>query len=142
MFFLIFVVFLLIGGLVTLIGVLNFTQPVPLWPFSLWHIPLSLGACLVAAFLFGAILFYVVSVLSAMGDRREIKTLRQKVLSLQEQIAAISTTSPPSASKKVEDSLSSAETGPMIPVSGTVNAPQPEGRISTSPLSPLQNFRQ
>lgn len=142
MFFLILVVFLLIGGLVVLIAVLNLT-PVQLGLFSLWHSPpLPLGVCLAAAFLFGAILLYLVSVLSAMGDRREIKTLREKVLSLQEQIAGMSATNSSSAQQTVDDGLSSADTGPMLPVPGVVNTPQPEGRLSTSPLSPLQNFRQ
>lgn len=142
MFVPILVVFLLLGGLVTLIAVLNLTQSVQLDLFF-WSISaLPVGVWLIAAFLFGAIALYLVSVLSAVGDRRQIKALRQQVLSLEGQMKAMSQTSLPSARQTSKDGLSSANTGPMITMPGVMNTPHPDGRIPSSPLPPLQHFRQ
>ena len=142
MFFPILVVFLLLGGLVTLIAVQNLTQSVQLDLFF-WSTPaLPVGVWLIAAFLLGAVALYLVSVLSAVGDRREIKALRQQALALEGQMKTISQTSSPSARQTPEDGLSSANTGPMIAMPGVMNTPQPDGRIPSSPLPPLQHFRQ
>ena len=142
MFFLILVIFVLIGGLVLLVAVLNVTQSVQLDLF-LWQTPnLPIGLWLMVAFLLGAIALYLVSVFSAVRDRREIKALQQKVLTLEEKIVTMSQTSSSSATPKQEDSLSSANTGPMVAMPDVVNTPQPEGRLPSSPLPPLQHFHQ
>ena len=135
---LILIVFLLIGGLVTFIAVLNITSPVHLNLF-LWQTPdLPFGAWLIASFLCGAIVLYLVSVLSALGDRRNIKVLQKQVLALQAQITAMSQASSSSAVQTAGEGLSSAGGAPMMPMPDVMNTPPPEGRI---PSSPLQQFQ-
>lgn len=131
MLFVILLVLLLIGGGVTFIAMQNLTQPVHLVLFS-WQTPnIPLGVCLVIAFLLGAILIYVVAVLSAASDRNAMKVLLLRVSELEEQVPQLKkTSSTPSGDL-------SKSTGPLMPMPG-VNAPLP-GRLSTSPL---QNFRQ
>jgi uncharacterized integral membrane protein len=142
---LIFIVFLLIGGLVSLIAVQNLT-PVQLDVFS-WHVAsLPFGAWLIAAFLCGAIALYLISVLSALGDWRKMGALKKQVYALEEQIKAMTHASPSAAAQTQEDELSSADTGPMVSVSsgvvgGTMTTSQSEDRSPSSPLSPLQNLR-
>jgi uncharacterized integral membrane protein len=141
MFLLIFVVFLLIGGLVTFVAVQNLTPVVHL-SVLLWHPPdVSVGVWLIVAFLCGAVVLYLVSLLSALGDRWRMKALRKQVLALEERIAAMSQMSSSSSEQTAEDRLSSADTGPMIATPGVMNTPPPDSHIQ-SPLSPLQNFRQ
>ena len=141
-FFLILFVFLLIGGLVTFIGVQNLALWIHLDVF-LWRTSdLPVGVWLVAAFLCGAVALYLVAVLAALGDRRKMKTLRRQVLTLQEQVTAVSQTGSSATVQTESDRLSLADTGPMISVPGVVSTPQPGGRIPSSPLSPVQNFRQ
>jgi uncharacterized integral membrane protein len=140
-FFLIIVVFLLIAGGLTLIAAQNLSLSVHLTLFS-WQTPdLPIGVWLIAAFLLGAIVLYLVSVSSAMHDRRALKTLRQQVLTLEGQISSISAINPSSAGQMVDDRVSTANTGPMAPVPG-VNTLQAGGRVPTSPLPPMQQFRQ
>ncbi len=142
MFWLIFVVFLLIGGLVTFVAVQNLAPVVHLSVF-LWHTPdLPVGAWLIAAFLFGAVLLYLVSVFSALGDRRRMKAVHKQVRALEERIMAMSQTSSSSSELSPDDELSSADTGPMMAMPDVVNTPQPDGGVRPLPLSPLQNFRQ
>ena len=137
MILLILVVFLLIGGLVTFVAALNLTQSVHLNLF-LWQTPdWPFGLCLLASFLCGAIVLYLVSALSALRDRRSIKALQKRVHALEAQVTAMSQTSASSTGQTVGEGLSSAGNGPMVPMPGVVNTPQPEGRM---PSSPLQQF--
>ena len=64
-------------------------------PLSLiiWQPHLSLGLLLLLAFVLGAVILYIVSVVSAWQDTRELKRLRVRVAQL-EQAAADATTSP------------------------------------------------
>jgi uncharacterized integral membrane protein len=140
--FLIFVVILLIGGLVAYIAVQNLTLPVQLDLFS-WNIrDFPLGVWLVAAFLCGAIVLYLVSMLSALEDRHKMKVLRKRVVALEEQVAAMTQTSSPSIGQTPEGKLTSVDAVPRMPMPGVMNTPQPDGHIPSAPLSPLQNFRQ
>jgi uncharacterized integral membrane protein len=139
--FLILGVFLLLGGLVTLIAAQNLTLLVHLNLF-LWHTPdLPIGVWFAGAFVFGAIVLYFTSVVSAVGDRREIKALRQEVRTLKEKNVPVSA---PSTEQAVVERLSSAGTGPLLPMSGAMKAPlpMPSSRIPTSPLPPQQDFPQ
>jgi uncharacterized integral membrane protein len=141
-FSLILVVILLIGGLVTFIAVQNLTPLVHL-NLLFWQTPdLPLGIWLIAAFLCGAIVLYLVTMLSALGDRHKMKVLRKRVLALEEQVTAMTQTSSSSAEQTPEGRLSAADTPPMMPMPGVMNTPQPDGRVPSAPLSPLQNFRQ
>jgi uncharacterized integral membrane protein len=135
--FLILVVFLLIGGLMAIIAVLNITQPIPLDLFF-WKIPdLPFGLYLGASFLCGAIVLYLVSVFSALRDRRNIKALQKQVHALEAQITSMSQASSPSADQVAGEGLSSADKKAMMPMPGVMSTPPPEGRM---PSSPLQQF--
>jgi uncharacterized integral membrane protein len=49
-----------------------------------WHAPaLPLGVLLLLSFVLGALLLYIVTLLSAMRDRRELRTLRKRVTELE-----------------------------------------------------------
>ena len=141
MFFLIIVVFLLLGGVLALIATQNISLSVHLSLFSLQTPDLPIGVWLIAAFLLGAIALYLVSVFSAMSDRHTLKVLRQQVLTLEEQITTMQSTNPLSAGQMASDRLSTASTGPLVPMPGA-NTLQPGGRVPTSPLPPMQQFRQ
>lgn len=83
MIYLILLVFVLVSGALALLALENFLTEVPITLFS-WRIPhFSLGLMLVAAFLLGAIFLYIVSALSALQDRRELKKLRKRVTELE-----------------------------------------------------------
>ena len=86
MIYLVLIVFILVGSAVAVLALENIPTEVQLTLF-IWHIPhLPLGVLLVVAFLLGALLLYVVSTLSALQERREVKKLRARVTEL-EQIA-------------------------------------------------------
>jgi uncharacterized integral membrane protein len=93
MIYLVLIVFVLVGSAMALLALQNVPTEVQLTLF-IWHVPrFPLGVLLVAAFLLGALLLYVVSTLSALQERREVKKLRARVAEL-EQIAAKSPGSP------------------------------------------------
>jgi uncharacterized integral membrane protein len=136
MFFLILIVFLLIGGMLTIVAVQNIALSVHLSFFS-WQTPnFPVGMWLIAAFLLGAIVLYLASVVSAISDRRELKLLRQQVLLRDQQIAAMRLIS----GSPGDISTATTRPGPFAPLAGA-NMSQAEGRIPTSPLSPTQKFR-
>ena len=87
MIYLVLIVFILVGSTVAVLTLENIPTEVQLSLF-IWHIPhLPLGVLLVVAFLLGALLLYVVSTLSALQERREVRKLRARVAEL-EQITA------------------------------------------------------
>jgi uncharacterized integral membrane protein len=87
MIYLVLIVFVLVGSAMAVLALENVPTEVQLTLF-IWHIPrFPLGGLLVAAFLLGALLLYVISTLSALQERREVKKLRARVAEL-EQIAA------------------------------------------------------
>jgi uncharacterized integral membrane protein len=84
MFFVIFVLFLIFAGVLTVITVQNLDTPVMLAMFT-WHTPsLPLGLVVVFSFVLGALLLYVVSLLSAWREGRQIKQLRQRIAQLEQ----------------------------------------------------------
>lgn len=139
----ILVVILLSGGLVTYVAVHNLTPPVQLDLF-VWHIGnLPLGVWLIGAFLCGAIVLYLVSMLAGLEDRHKIKVLRKRVRALEEQVAAMTQTSSSSSERPTSGGgLSKIDTAPMMALPSVMNTPPPDGRIPSAPLSQLQNFRQ
>ena len=83
MVYIILLIFVLVGGSLTLLMLQNSTEV----HFSLfgWQIPdLPLGVLLLAAFLLGAFLLYVVAVASAWQDRRVLKQLRTRIAELEQ----------------------------------------------------------
>jgi uncharacterized integral membrane protein len=87
MIYLVLIVFLLVGSAVAVLALQNFQTEAPLILFT-WHLPhFPLGALLAAAFGLGALLLYVVSALSALQERREVKKLRVRVTELEQIVA-------------------------------------------------------
>lgn len=117
MLYIILVLFLLVGGALTVLTIQNFSNPTHLMLFA-WLTPaLPVGLLVLFAFLLGALLLYLVSVLSAWRDKREISRLNKRVEGLEQQFAArVPSTSPP------------VQTPPMVPMPGMPAPPtQSEG---------------
>ena len=86
MFFLVLLLFLLVCGGLAVLTIFNFATQVHL-VFMSWHSPdLPIGMWMLITFFVGALLLYLVSIVSAWADRREIKKLRKRNLALQQQI--------------------------------------------------------
>ncbi len=86
MLYLVLLVFVLIGGILTVITIENLLTPVHLVLFT-WQTPtLPLGLLLLIFFLVGALLLYLVSFLSALSDKREMTSLRKRVTQLEQQV--------------------------------------------------------
>jgi uncharacterized integral membrane protein len=83
----ILVLFILVGGALAVLAYENFatlTIEVHLALFG-WHAPaLPLGVWLLLACLLGALLLYIVTVLSALRDRRQMVKLRRRVAELEQ----------------------------------------------------------
>ena len=113
MLYLILVLFLLVGTALTGIIIQNLsTQQAHINVFS-WHTPdLPVGLLVLLAFLLGALLLYIVSILSALRDYSEMRQLRKRVAALEQQIAAnVQQTPPPTTS------------GPTMPMPGMPSGP-------------------
>jgi len=87
----ILVLFVLVGGALAVLAYENFaalTTEVHLTLFG-WHAPaLPLGAWLLLACLLGALPLYIVTVLSALRDRRQMAKLRRRVAELEQLLNA------------------------------------------------------
>ena len=131
----ILILFLLICGGLAIVTALNLSTQVHLSLFT-WQTPdLPVGFWVMAAFFLGALLLYLVSVASALGDRREIKTLRKRIAEL-EQLPASASKIPMSTSPMPGTSGQQAQmykSGPLMPMPGS---PPPNSDL------PPQNFRQ
>lgn len=81
------IIFVLVGGALAVLAFENFatlTIEVHVKVFG-WHAPaLPLGVLVLLAFLLGALLLYIVSVLSAWKDRRQLARLRRRVAELEQ----------------------------------------------------------
>ena len=87
MIYLVLIVFVLVSSAVAVLALQNFPTEVPLILFT-WHLPrFPLGALLAIAFGLGALLLYVISALSALQERREVKKLRVRVAELEQIVA-------------------------------------------------------
>jgi uncharacterized integral membrane protein len=94
-FFLFLVVFLIVGGALTVVTVQNLSTPVQLILFG-WQTPvIPVGLLVFLAFLLGALLLYLVAFLAARHDRREIKQLRQRVKELEHEKQQVAYNVPP-----------------------------------------------
>lgn len=88
MLYLILVLLLLVASAVTWITIDNLSSHLVLEVFIWQTPPLPVGLLILLAFLLGALLLYIVSVLSAVGDYYEMRQLRKRVAALEQQIAA------------------------------------------------------
>ncbi len=81
------IIFVLAGGMLAVLAYENFATmaiEVHLRVFG-WHAPaLPLGVVLLLACLLGALLLYIVTVLSAWRDRRQLAKLRKRVAELEQ----------------------------------------------------------
>jgi uncharacterized integral membrane protein len=81
------IIFVLAGGLLAVLAYENFATlaiEVHLRVFG-WHAPaLPLGVVVLFAYLLGAVLLYIVTVLSAWRDRRQLAKLRRRVAELEQ----------------------------------------------------------
>jgi uncharacterized integral membrane protein len=81
------IIFVLAGGLLAVLAYENFATlaiEVHLRVFG-WHAPvLPLGVVMLLACLLGAVLLYIVTVLSAWRDRRQLAKLRRRVAELEQ----------------------------------------------------------
>lgn len=85
MFYLILLLFLLAGGIFTVITVQNLMTPVRLILFG-WQTPvMPVGLLVFSAFLLGALLLFLVAFLSAWSDKRELKELHARIRELEQQ---------------------------------------------------------
>jgi uncharacterized integral membrane protein len=86
MFFLVLLVLVLFGGALVVLVIENlpvFVTAAPL-SFFVWQTPpLPMGSWLLISCVFGAVVLYVVSVKTAVQERRELRRLRQHVAELE-----------------------------------------------------------
>jgi uncharacterized integral membrane protein len=84
--YLILVIFVLAGGVIAVLAFENFSTLLTELHLVLfgWHAPaLSLGGLLLLSCMFGGLLLYVVTLLSAARERRELRRLRKRVAELE-----------------------------------------------------------
>ncbi len=83
----ILIIFVLVGGVLAVLAfenVATLTIEVHVKVFG-WHAPaLPLGLLVLLAFLLGALLLYIVTVLSAWKDRRQLARLHRRVAELEQ----------------------------------------------------------
>ncbi len=117
MFYIILLLFALVGSALVVLTIENLTTPVQFMVFT-WQSPnVGLGLVVLFAFILGALLLYVVSALSALRDRGEKRRLRKRVSELEQQLAAIT---PVTAQPVVQDQT------PIVPLPmpGVITPPQ------------------
>lgn len=84
-FYLVLVLIVLVGGVLTLVAVQNLGNPIQL-EVLIWQSPaIPVGFLLLGVFILGAFLLYLASVGSATSDREQIKKLRKRVKELEQQ---------------------------------------------------------
>ena len=88
----ILIIFVLVGGVLAVLAFENFatlTIEIHVKVFG-WHAPaLPLGLLVLLMFLSGALLLYIVTVLSAWKDRRQLARLRRRVEELEQAHAQV-----------------------------------------------------
>lgn len=89
MFLLILLIFVLVGGAVVAISVLNITNQVQLSLYTMVTPYVPLGVLLLASFILGALLLYLFAVASARKERKELQGLRQRVSELEQASARV-----------------------------------------------------
>lgn len=84
MFLLILLIFVLVGGAMVVVSLLNISNQVQLSLYTMVTPYLPLGLLLLGSFILGAFLLYLFAVASARKERRELKKLRQRVKELEQ----------------------------------------------------------
>lgn len=88
MFIIILLLFVLVGGALTVLTVLNLVNQAHLSLFGL-AFDTPVGLLILGAFVLGGLFLYIVGVLSALHDYREIRRLRMRVAELERQVASV-----------------------------------------------------
>lgn len=114
MFFLILLIFLLVGGAVVAVSVLNVTNQVQLSLYTMVTPYLPLGVLLLACFILGALLMYLFAGAAARKERKEMRQLRQRVTELEQASARV-------------------PSGKLSSPSGNVPPGAPQGRAAMPP---------
>ena len=83
MFYLILVLFVIVGSALTVLTVQNLVTSVQLTLFGLKTPGIAPGLLIFLSFLSGALFLYLVAIISARHDRRRMKRLRQRVKELE-----------------------------------------------------------
>jgi uncharacterized integral membrane protein len=96
-FYLILVLFVIVGSALTVLTVQNLATSVPLTLFGLKTPGIPPGLLIFLAFLSGALLLYLVALVSARHDQRRIKKLRQRVKELEQEKLQAKAQQPPMA---------------------------------------------
>ena len=118
MFYVILLIFALVGSALVVLTIENLTTPVQFMVFT-WQSPsIGLGLLVLLAFILGALLLYIVSALSALRDRSEKRRLRRRVSELEQQLATMTPVTP--------QPVVPQEQGPIspLPMPGTAAPPQ------------------
>ncbi len=92
MFYVVLLVVVLLGGALAVLVIENFSilATATQLSFFIWHTPpLPLGLWLLISCLCGAAMIYLLSILSALRERRELKMLRQRVAELEQAQASV-----------------------------------------------------
>jgi uncharacterized integral membrane protein len=90
MLYLILIVFLIVGGALTVITVQNFTMQHAHVALFIWQTPeLPVGLLVLISFLLGALVLYLVSALSALRDSSELRRTQRRVAELEQQLASV-----------------------------------------------------
>jgi len=116
-FYVVLLVLVLLGGALAVLVIENFSilATATQLSFFIWRMPpLPMGLWLLISCLYGALLLYLLSILSALWERRELKMLRQRVAELEQ------------AQATVPGGPLQAYPPPIVPIPG----------ISTGPLPP------
>lgn len=129
MFFLILLLFLLIGGVLTLITLQNLNTLIHL-NLYFWKTPqFPVGFLLIGGVLLGAVLLYLVALSSAARERRELKRLRLRVVELEQKQQS-------QAEMGTNDAMtyiSQQTTAPVLPIAPQMKLPGATGPLPGNP---------
>jgi len=115
-FYVVLLVIVLLGGALAVLVIENFSMlaTATQLSFFVWHMPpLPLGLWLLFSCLYGAVILYLLSMLSALRERRELKMLRQRVAELEQ------------AQVSVPGGPLQAYPPPIVPIPGISSGPLP-----------------
>ncbi len=116
MFYVVLLVIVLLGAALVVLVIENFSilaTATQLTFFILLMPPLPMGLWLLISCLYGALILYLLSILSALWERRELKMLRQRVAELEQ------------AQANVPGGPFQAYPPPIVPIPGISSGPLP-----------------
>ena len=135
MIYLIIVIFLLVCGGLAVLTVFDITTQVHLTVMS-WQSPdLPIGIWLLIAFFLGSVLFYLIQVVEAWGDRHELKRLRERITTLEKELSEAKVASSPTSNAMGTPGIAGAQAMPMaMPSSPIIPNPMPSSPKIPKPI--------